>query len=208
MKTSVSPVTIVETTTADEFFHELVTAAMEVLQVDVSCHAQYYMVNLLHEFSHCHKALGTENSALDEPLALMLKKALEAASPGEKSLHLKQLGDVSLFMSGFFSENLDRRVVDLDYYIGMGGSAYAQLAHQFARMPRGGAFGDLYSEMSGCFRSLVEVLNEISDRSRYERDEDLIRLYENWMRTGSERLSRKLARHGFVNIHVPPNSPQ
>jgi hypothetical protein len=206
MTTSVSPVTIVETKTVEEFFHELVTGALEVLQVDVSTHAQYYMVNLLHEFSHCHKALGTENSSLDEPLALMLKKALEAASPGKSTLHLKQLGDVSLFMSGFFSENLERKVVDVDYYIGMGGSAYAQLAQHFARMPRGGAFGDLYTEMSGCFRSLVEVLNEISDRSRYERDEDLIRLYENWMRTGNERLSRKLARHGFVNIHIPPNT--
>ena len=208
MKTSVSPVTIVETATVEEFFHELVTAAMEVLQVDVSCHAQYYMVNLLHEFTHCHNALETENSALDEPLALMLKKALEAASPGKSSLHLKQLGDVSLFMSGFFSENLDRKVVDLDYYIGMGGSAYGQLAQHFSRMPQGGAFGELYNEMSGCFRSLVEVLNEISDRSRFERDEDLIRLYENWMRTGNDRVSRKLARHGFVNIHVPPTTPQ
>ena len=40
---------------------------------------------------------------------------------------LKQLGDSSLYISGF-GDSLKRKVIDIDYYIGIGGSAYATLA--------------------------------------------------------------------------------
>ena len=37
---------------------------------------------------------------------------------------LKQIGDVSLFVSGFFSDSLRRKLVDVDYYVSIGGVAY------------------------------------------------------------------------------------
>ena len=41
---------------------------------------------------------------------------------------LKKLGDRSLYISGFFADSLQRKVVDVDYYAEMGGVAYGALA--------------------------------------------------------------------------------
>ena len=41
---------------------------------------------------------------------------------------MKQVGDTSLYVAGFFAESLTRSLVDVDYYVGIGQSAYAQLA--------------------------------------------------------------------------------
>jgi len=41
---------------------------------------------------------------------------------------LKEVGDTSLYVAGFFAKSLTRSLVDVDYYVGLGQSAYAQLA--------------------------------------------------------------------------------
>ena len=60
------------------------------------------------------------------PLALMLA---EAVGPTPTALRtLQRLGDVSLFMAGFFAQGFERKLVDIDYHIAMGGRAYGTLA--------------------------------------------------------------------------------
>ena len=50
------------------------------------------------------------------------------ADPGERVKTLKEVGDISLYVTGFFAESLSRKLVDADYYIGLGRGAYAELA--------------------------------------------------------------------------------
>ena len=54
----------------------------------------------------------------------MYSDALEEESGEARNQILRRLGDVALFISGVFSRSLKRRVVDVDYYIAMGGGAY------------------------------------------------------------------------------------
>ena len=42
---------------------------------------------------------------------------------------MQRLGDVALFLSGVFAESFSRRLVDVDYCIGMGASAYNYLSN-------------------------------------------------------------------------------
>jgi hypothetical protein len=56
----------------------------------------------------------------------------------------------------------------------------------------------LWDELSSRFRLLVDLLNEVSERTLASTNAGLVRLYERWRKTGSERLALALARHGVV----------
>jgi hypothetical protein len=63
----------------------------------------------------------------------MLSDALEAPSAVERERGLQRLGDVSLFIAGFFAHSFARKLIDIDYHIAMGGRAYGTLACGLAR---------------------------------------------------------------------------
>ena len=60
------------------------------------------------------------------------------AAASEQRARLRNLGDFSLFMSGFFPDSFRRRVVDVDYYVSMGEYAYGSLSRRDAGRVRRG----------------------------------------------------------------------
>jgi hypothetical protein len=140
---------------ASAFFHDAVTESIRELRVDATEPTEFYLVNLLVEFI---------KSAPDdeEPMALRLAQ-IQFAAPGEKARGLKDIGDTSLVMTGFFTDSLSRRLVDENYYIAVGEGAYRQLAH-LVTMSHGSArelFRNVYSELAAKFGAFVEVLKLI-----------------------------------------------
>jgi hypothetical protein len=103
------------------------------------------------------------------------------------------VGDQSLFISGFFADSLNRSLVDVDYYIQLGGLAYRSLARH-----GDGTFGDVFDELSDKFTTFVDVLGEVSERTSISSNADVLRLYEKWLRTGSRRSGELLAARGIV----------
>ncbi len=99
---------------------------------------------------------------------------------------LKKLGDRTLYISGFFSESLNRSLVDLDYYSSMGTSAYRTLSISENKC------SSLYNEMSIRFHDLVSVLNFISHETFIKTDQGILKLYETYLRTGSSLAKEKL----------------
>src|SRR3989440_3623464 len=177
-----------------DFFRELVARAIENQRARVQPFTELYLVNLLHEFlaSQALYVQAEDGSWQQKPLAFLLKEALDEAGVARVRL-LRRLGDTSLFVSGFFPDSLSRRssMVDVDYYIAMGGRAYDAVAqHAFER--------SLWEELSEKFRLLVDLLNEVSERALASTNAGLLRLYERWMKTGSERLATVLVRQGVV----------
>jgi hypothetical protein len=114
---------------------------------------------------------------------------------------LRDLGDRALFVAGFFGDSLSRSVVDIDYYGDVGRAAYANLAESLAQQVREKAWPGLYVELAQRFDEFVDVLAEVGDRTRAGRCEDLLRLYERYLKTGSPRDRSRLLRLG----HVPPD---
>jgi hypothetical protein len=140
-----------------------------------------------------------------KPLAFLLKEALE--EQGAARLHLlRKLGDTSLFVSGMFPDSLSRSLVDVDYYIAMGERAYDALGSAVAREAgRSDARRSVFEEMSRKFSLLVDVLNEVSERTLASTDLGLVRLYDRLLKTGSVRLANLLRREGVVApVLVPP----
>lgn len=178
-----------------DFFRQELTEARTILRIDVPELAEYYLVNLLCEFARRDHAADLA----DEPLALLYKRALEANIPERKAL-LKNIGDLSLYVAGFFAQFIDRSSVDVHYYISMGGNAYGSLSNMMNSHRRGSVSSDVFLQLASGFTEFVDLLNEVSDRARAKADGDaeLVRLYERWLRTGSQRVQRLLAERGLV----------
>ncbi|MBI3262746.1 MAG: hypothetical protein HYZ58_06305 [Acidobacteria bacterium] len=173
---------------AMEYFKELVEGAVEHQHVESEELTRFYVVNLLAGFVQ----LDDSKTALDEPLALRLGRALQSGGASQRA-GLRQVGDASLFVSGFFSDSLKRKLVDLDYYIAVGGYAYEELSRQESlRVSR------IFAELAEKFTAFVDVLNEVSERSGISSNHDLLRLYEKWIRTGSRRDGDLLVERGIV----------
>jgi hypothetical protein len=122
----------------------------------------------------------------------MLAEAVDAENDRDRDRQLQRLGDVALFMAGFFPDFLARKPVDVDYYIRMGGAAYGSLADRASPSPRQDAFGAVFAELADKFAAFVDAIGEIADLGRRYTSRDIIRLYELWLATGSRRARTRL----------------
>jgi hypothetical protein len=180
---------LVRQETPAEYFKELVETAMEHQHVAVHDLTSFYLVNLLTGFVHFDRSSPAVG---DEPLGIRLARALQAGGTAQRT-GLREVGDLSLFISGFFSDSLARSLVDIDYYIQLGECAYGSLAR------RGDvALVDVFDELAGKFAAFVDVLGEVSERSALSSNSDVLRLYEKWVRTRSRRSGDLLVERGIV----------
>ena len=184
-----------------DYFRESIDAAMEHQGVNVDAHAAHYVVNLLTPFSRSEDLYEDDGDSYGiKPLALMMADAADAPTVAERNLSLQRIGDVALFISGFFADSLAHRLVDLDYYINMGGTAYGSLSEEISGTFRGRALAGVYNELARKFQLVVDVLNEVRDGARQSSDIDLVRTYEVWLRTGSNRAAKLLKKYGVVPL--------
>lgn len=197
---------IVSGKSAQEFFRELVSETLEQRQVRVREETEFYLVNLLSE--RLRRGGSPPRATADEvddaePLAFILKRAMEARRE-ERWRHLKRLGDTSLFVSGFFGDSLARSLVDVDYYIAMGERAYDTLSEE----PRGPAGAhELFGELAERFPQFVDLFAEIAELCELRSSRGLVRLYERFLLTGSQRVAEQLRDRG-VALFSGPGRPR
>ncbi len=168
----------------DAFFYEVLSDALGRRHVEVSEPTESYLVGLLGEF--------VRSPICDEPLGL---KWLESRhhSPGERVRTLKEVGDTTLYVAGFFAESLERKLVDSEYYIGLGEAAYGELAQRMGTS----ALSQIYEELAARFPEFVDVLTDVRGSVSMGSD-DVASLYQQWLRTRAEWIERKLRRLGMV----------
>jgi len=188
---------LITSMTIREYFHEAVTSAIWNQQVDVEARTTGYVVNLLTRFSDTSALFQSAPEGLElRPLALIYADAVEAPSAEHRKRALKQLGDLALFIAGLFPDSLNRKLVDVDYYIAMGGSAYGCLTDELRGQPDAETLRCVFAELAEKFNALVDVLGEVSDKAALSLNSDVLRLYEVWLKTGSVRAQKKLQRIG------------
>ena len=192
---------VVQVQNLTDYFRTSIDGVISRQGVDVDPHAAHYVVNLLTLFSRSEELYEDHGESYGlRPLALMMADAAEARTAAARNYALQRIGDVALFISGFFADSLANKPVDVDYYIHMGGTAYGSLSEEVRGTFRGNAFADIYRELAIKFQILVDVLNEVRDEARGESDRDLLRTYEIWLKTGSQRAKRLLADNGIVPL--------
>lgn len=190
--------------TPQSFFKEEFDKARSSLKCQVPLEVEFYVVNLLCEFidpKAFDRAFNCQDqgSFLERPLALVLKDAVEAPEFQRVQI-LRRLGDVSLYLSGFFQDYFNRKTFDIGYYVEIGTSAYSQVADLQKQVSEHGKASP-FSDLSKDFLKLVDVLAQISDASS-TKTLDTLTLYDRWVRSGSPRLLSILESQG---VTVLPN---
>jgi ABC-type dipeptide/oligopeptide/nickel transport system ATPase component len=197
MEDGPSPKSLVAVMNLREFFHDSVQTALRKQHVAVDDHTEHYVVNVLTQFARSDELYEqTPEGARLKPLAHMLADASEAPTTQRRDEALRRLGDVSLFVAGFFAQSFARKLVDVDYHIAMGGRAYGTLAETTRNSVRGQAFGAVFQELAAKFQRLVDVLNDVAEMAHEHSDKDILRQYEIWLKTGSPRAYAILRRLG------------
>ena len=173
---------------ARSYFSGMIIEAIEKCRIDTTPHAQQYLVELLDSY------VTNSNVTMSSTLAEQLLRANQSEKSVRREM-LKRLGDTSLYISGFFGDSFNRKIVDLDYYADMGGIAYHQLASEFdsdLQTP-------IYREFASRFLDFVDLLTYISQNSFVQSNQDLLRLYERYVKTGSELAREQLLENGLLN---------
>jgi hypothetical protein len=185
-----------------DYFRTSIDDVIAEQGVDVDPHATHYVVNMMTLFSRSDRFYQDDDETLRglKPLALMFADAADAPSTEQRNQTLQRIGDVALFISGFFVESFANRAVDIDYYMTMGESAYGSLSDEVRGTFRGNAFAEVYRELATKFQILIDVLHEVRDSARAESDVNLLRTYEFWRKTGSRRAEKLLRQQGIVPI--------
>ena len=187
-----------------EFFREQLGKAMEHQRVSTSAFTEYYLVNLLAACVRGDHLPAAEPGYDEMPLALLYARALDS-SHFERARLLRAMGDMALFVSGFFADSLGRKRVDLGYYRCMGGYAYARLSQEEDAL---GLLQSVFSELAGRFIQFADVLSEVSETSHLTSNVSVVRLYERWLQTGSARAATLLAEKGIAPVRCDDGSVQ
>lgn len=180
-----------------DYFHESFNQALTNQNKFLSPETSFYIVNLLTQFSDTNKVfIKVENRLELKPLAFIYSDAINSPNRQQRIACFKYLGDITLFISGIYSYSLNRSLVDVDYYIGIGENAYHTLVDH-THSQDNSAFQIIFSELSEQFPAIVELLNEVSDNMQTHQHEDVLRLYEVWLKTGNRFCAEKLREHGI-----------
>jgi|GEM_PF-117934 hypothetical protein len=183
-----------------EFFKEAVREAFKTRKLQTNQFTENYLVQVLehhvvadHFFDHeSNSDMGPRRQ---QTLAESLLKAVQSEHKTKVEL-LKKLADRTLYICGFFSDSLQRKIIDVDYCVDMAGTAYGLLAES----SREETMAEVYSTYSRRFNEFVEALNYISEKSQIQSASNVLRIYDRYLKTGSGLAREKLSDLGIVPI--------
>jgi hypothetical protein len=190
----------------NEFFDGIVADAIKARGVEASGGAQQYVVGLLVDYA---KPDFSAAHTLERPLTFLLDEAMTAGAPGERFDKLRYLGDGVLYASGFFADHFEARGVDSGYLVGIGTTAYGNAssilrAGSSAHDVNQAAMAvDLYGELASKFGQFVEIVREVADATvggAAATSGGILKLYERWQKTKSERLAKALSSAGVMPV--------
>ena len=180
-----------------EYFRDGLSDAASKQKTDLDDQTREYLVQLLTTFSD-RGALYTENldDLMDEPIGVQVLKAMQAP-PSKRFQMMRQVGDYSLYVTGFFADSITRSMNDEKYYIDLGAGAYQNAARSLVRGGEDNPFRKLLTDLSGRFVQFVDLLNDVSERC-FNREVDVLRLCDRFSATGSPRVAARLAQMGVA----------
>lgn len=188
---------IVAAESVSGFFHEVVEDALRARRVEATEGAAHYLVSLLTDYAKPDIRAG---ATLERPLAFLLDEAMHTLDLGERFEKLRTVGDGVLYGVGFFGDHFEARGVDHGYLVGIGVTAYRNAGSLFVPTDKEAKL-DVFGELAEKFAEFVKVLAEVADSTvamGVASSQSVMKLYERWLKTRSDRLADALASHGFV----------
>jgi len=185
-----------------DYFSQHVKESLKNQHISISKTSEQYLVHLLADFTFTRNIFNLTKSD-NRPLAIIYHQAQHETAENKIKI-FKDLGDFSLFITGFFPDSLNRKVTDVDYYILLGKSAYENLSGIFEKNHKS-SFTLMFDELAEKFVSITDILAEISSKSSTQWNDGILRLYERWLKTRSKRDERLLCAKGIVPNRTVPH---
>ena len=152
--------TNVDARPAMAFFKDRVDEVFVHRDVQSTEDSAFYLVQLLTRFVCPEGRLADVGPRPVHPLGAMLLSAAQEHEPYRRFVLLRDIGDMSLLLAGFFAESLRRRQVQADYYAHLGGAAYGSAAETC----RPAANAPVFSELAHKFVVFAGVLSDVAAR--------------------------------------------
>ena len=180
-----------------DFFAQEVESACVKRRIETTPRVKSYLVSLLEFYLDARNLHEDERDEAGNKKPTTLAEMFLLAQSSEPSTRfelLKKLGDKSLYVSGFFAESFSRKIIDVDYYVEMGESAY----HQLSFLAREDALSRVYSVISQRFIEFSDLLQYINQKNQALSDQGILKLYDRYIRTGSDLAREELLRRGVL----------
>ena len=134
---------------------------------------------------------------MEETLAIRFGKAFEEKEESMRSQQFRRLGDFALYIAGYFTGSLERKLVDVNYYMDMGEASYSEVANLNSMKIE----ESLFRELSDKFPSFVSILWKVGEEIMFRENEkqSILKIFELWRKTGNKKFAKQLEEKG-VNI--------
>lgn len=175
------------------YFRGVVAEALRVARVEADPATREYVTELLVTYAGRGAA-----EFLDRPIVLLLDEAL-AVPEGARIVRLQAVGDGALFLTGLFSDHMDRAGLDPALYVTMGRWAYRTAAATVEKTA--GTPPVALAELAERFPVFVDVLAEVAESSALGSvTKSVVQLYDRWKNGGSHRALEALAKRGAFPV--------
>lgn len=188
------------------YFSEMLNQACIDRNVEAKPSVQNYIVNMLNSFLRTESLYSvSEKTGKSENLSLAELYLTAVNSTENKRINLlKRLADTSLYVSGFFGDSFKRKIIDLDYYVEMGETAYSTLSEETEY----DLSAKVYKDIATQFTSFVDVLTLISQKCAIQGTDDILRLYDKYHLLDSELAKDQLVEQGVLNLPQKKSNKQ
>lgn len=162
----------------NDHFRDSLRDALDRENLELDDLSRAYLLRLLVRFVERDALHCLDRDEPGTPALVWLYEEAQRGSRPERFIRYKRLGDVALFVSGFFNDHVECSPVGTDYYVDMGSAAY----HRASKLST--YEHPVLDELAQKFAPLVEILMHVSGCST----SNLGRLYERLLRNPNSTL--------------------
>ena len=174
-------------------FRDYIKKELSSADSSLPCEVIDYLADLLCFYLRADRFYPSNDrtdSGCEETLVSLYGKIHSAKARREKIYLFKKMGDLSLYVSGFFRSAVEKKTVDVSYYENMGQSAYSYIADCY------GSQKNVFSALSRRFRNLSESLFYIQKKSELKDNKTALALYREYMTKKSPAVLKRVLREG------------
>lgn len=150
---------IVTYSNLQDYFYERLFVINEKSLYKISDEVIFYSSKVLNDFSISEKLFEIKEGKVTEKI---LGRKLLEVNFHEKEMQkeiFKDVGDTALFLCGYFSESINKKILSIKYYQNLGRSAYLNLN---SIVPNYFGMTSFYKKISDSFYQLSSLIAKIS----------------------------------------------
>lgn len=173
-----------------ENFYEVIETSTEKRKIKITPNVKIYLVGVLMGFSTPNNPLQEYNQSL----TFKLNESLNENNKSLKEEKLRTIGDLCLFLTGYFPDFIEKKGSgQMDYHIAIGSTAYRVAGECFTLED------NLFQEMSKKFSNLRLVIGDIRPKKLYD-NYSINQLFERWTKTRETYEHNLLIYRGAVPV--------